>query len=112
MAPSLVKIGKTRRTPPGRWDISPGPGGAKKAGFWPGPGTRSDYVYRLVYFFFLHVCVLYMTLVVEIKFIYLSNGAYVTSVESTIESIMNTFFKEHKVLLRTQRPEFVKKIKY
>ena len=32
VAPSLVKIGKTRRTPPGRWDVSPGPGGAKKAG--------------------------------------------------------------------------------
>ena len=43
MAPSLVKIGKPRRTPPGRWDVSPGPGGTKKAGVWPGPGPRSDY---------------------------------------------------------------------
>ena len=50
MAPSLVKIGKTRRTPPGRWEFSPGPGpgGAKKAGFWPGPGTRSDYAHGSV----------------------------------------------------------------
>ena len=33
MAPSLVK------TPPGRWDVSPGPGGTKKAEVWPGPRT-------------------------------------------------------------------------
>ena len=43
VAPSLVKIGETRRTLPGRWDVSPGPGGAKKAGVWPGP--RSDYAH-------------------------------------------------------------------
>ena len=49
VAPSLVKIAKPRRTPPGRWRCLAVAGGEKRPGFGQGPGRTMITTYSLLW---------------------------------------------------------------